>query len=268
MPDSPTRAPSLARNVISSIGVVIALIAVANILFLVVADATGAHNPYVGIFAYAVVPGILVFGIAIFVLGLLLERRRRHKMAPEDIARYPDLDLNDPKVRKATLFTVAGLVLFVTFSILGSYQAYHYTDSDAFCGTLCHTVMHPEYTAYKQSPHARVGCVGCHVGEGAGWYVRSKLSGSYQLYSATFDKYPRPIQSPVENLRPARETCEQCHWPEKFFGAQLKVFTHYAYDETNTPREVRMLIKTGGGSPTGGLVAGIHWHMFNENKIE
>jgi nitrate/TMAO reductase-like tetraheme cytochrome c subunit len=268
MPDSPTRAPSLARNLISTIGAIIALIAVANIIFLVVADATGAHNPYVGIFAYAVVPGILLFGIAVFILGLILERRRRHRMSPDDIARYPDLDLNDPKVRKATLITVTGLVLFVTISILGSYQAYHYTDSDAFCGTLCHTVMHPEYTAYKQSPHARVGCVGCHVGEGAGWYVRSKLSGSYQLYSATFNKFPRPIQSPVENLRPARETCEQCHWPEKFFGAQLKVFTHYAYDETNTPREVRMLIKTGGGSPTGGLVAGIHWHMFNENQIQ
>ena len=41
--------------------------------------------------------------------------------------------------------------------------------------------MHPEYTAYLGSPHARVGCVGCHVGAGAGWYVRSKLSGSNRL---------------------------------------------------------------------------------------
>src|SRR5436190_21214031 len=108
MPDSPTRAPSLARNLISTIGAIIALLAIANIIFLVVADATGAHNPYVGILAYAVVPGILLFGIAVFVLGLILERRRRHRMSPDDIARYPDLDLNDPKVRKATLITVTG----------------------------------------------------------------------------------------------------------------------------------------------------------------
>jgi nitrate/TMAO reductase-like tetraheme cytochrome c subunit len=262
------KAPSLARNLISIVGAIIALIALANIIFLVVADATGAHNPYVGILAYAVVPGVMIFGIVVFLAGVLLERRRRHKLSPEEIARYPEIDFNSPRVRRASVITIAGLFFFVTVSLLGSYQAYHFTDSDAFCGTVCHTVMHPEYTAYKQSPHARVGCVGCHVGEGAGWYVRSKLSGSYQLYSVLFHKFPRPIQSPVENLRPARETCEQCHWPEKFFGAQLKVFSHFAYDETNTPREIRMLIKTGGGSPAGGLVAGIHWHMFNENEIQ
>jgi len=266
--DTNRKAPSLARNLISMIGAAIAVIAIANIIFLVVADATGAHNPYVGIFAYAVVPGIMIFGMLLFIVGIILERRRRHKMSPAEISRYPDIDLNDPRVRRATIITVAGLIFFVTISILGSYQAYHYTDSDAFCGTVCHSVMHPEYTAYKQSPHARVGCVGCHVGEGAGWYARSKLSGSYQLYSVAFHKYPKPIQSPVENLRPARETCEHCHWPEKFFGAQLKVFTHYGYDETNTPREIRMLIKTGGGSPSSGLVAGIHWHMFNQNEIQ
>ncbi len=268
MPDAP-KTPSLARNLISIVGAIIALIAIANIIFLVVADATSAHgNPYVGIFAYAVVPGVMIFGMALFILGILLERRRRHRMSPDEIQRYPDLDLNVPSIRRATIITVAGLIFFVTISILGSYQAYHYTDTDEFCGTVCHKVMHPEYTAYKQSPHARVGCVGCHVGSGAGWYVRSKLSGSYQLYSVTFNKYPRPIQSPVESLRPARETCEECHWPEKFFGAQLKVFTHYGYDETNTPREIRMLIKTGGGGPTSGLAAGIHWHMFNENEIK
>src|SRR3954453_15804389 len=107
MPDSPAKAPSLARNLISTVGAIVALIAVANIIFLVVADATGAHNPYVGILAYAVVPGILLFGLAIFILGLILERRRRHKMSPDDFARYPAFDLNDPKVRRVTLFTVA-----------------------------------------------------------------------------------------------------------------------------------------------------------------
>ncbi|HKV41075.1 MAG TPA: cytochrome c3 family protein, partial [Blastocatellia bacterium] len=85
--------------------------------------------------------------------------------------------------------------------------------------------------------------------------------------AAVFNKFPRPIPTPVHNLRPARETCEQCHWPEKFFGAQLKVFNHYGYDEANTRKEVRMLINTGGGSPTTGLVKGIHWHMSIANKI-
>jgi len=68
-------------------------------------------------------------------------------------------------------------------------------------------------------------------------------------------------------MRPARDTCEQCHTPGKFFGDQLKVFTRYAYDETNTKHETRMLIKVGGGSPATGLVSGIHWHMYNQNEI-
>ena len=99
--------PSLARNLISIIGAIIAVIALANIIFLVVADATGAHNPYVGIFAYAVVPGIMIFGIVVFIAGILLERRRRHRMAPDAIPRYPDLDLNQPNVRRATITLVA-----------------------------------------------------------------------------------------------------------------------------------------------------------------
>jgi nitrate/TMAO reductase-like tetraheme cytochrome c subunit len=267
MPDG-TKKPSLARNAISAVGLVIAAISLANIIFLVVADATGVHNPYVGILAYAVVPAFLVAGLALFFLGMLLERRRRRRVAPDHIAEYPSIDLNSPHTRRVFVISSIGIFVFIIMSLIGSYQAYQFTDSDQFCGMACHTVMNPEYTAYKQSPHARVGCVGCHVGAGAGWYLRSKLSGSYQLYSVMFKKYPRPIASPVHSLRPARETCEQCHWPEKFFGAQLKVFTHFQYDETNTPRETRMLIKTGGGSPSQGLVAGIHWHMFNESEIQ
>jgi nitrate/TMAO reductase-like tetraheme cytochrome c subunit len=127
--------------------------------------------------------------------------------------------------------------------------------------------MRPEYATYLQSPHARVACVDCHVGSGAGWYVRSKLSGTYQLYAVTFHKYPQPIPTPISNLRPAQQTCEQCHWPRRFYGAKLKVFTHFAYDEKNTPRQIRMLINIGGAEPLGGAPSGIHWHMNIANRI-
>jgi len=127
--------------------------------------------------------------------------------------------------------------------------------------------MKPEFVAYQASPHARVLCVDCHVGSGAGWYVKSKLTGAYQVYSVLFKKFPRPIATPVHNLRPAQDTCEQCHWPEKFFGTQLKIFNRYGYDEKNTPKQIRVLINTGGGSPVTGVVAGIHWHMNLANEI-
>jgi hypothetical protein len=127
--------------------------------------------------------------------------------------------------------------------------------------------MSPEFTAYQLSPHARVACVECHVGAGATWYVKSKLSGARQVFATVLNTYPRPIPTPVHDLRPAQETCEQCHWPKKFYGAQLKVFTHYASDEKNTPRQIQMLIKTGGGDPATGAPAGIHWHMNIANEI-
>jgi nitrate/TMAO reductase-like tetraheme cytochrome c subunit len=260
--------PSLARNPLSAIGAIIAFVALMNTIFLIYIDVRGAHSsPYMGILAWIVAPAILCFGLFLFIVGMLLERRRRRGKEPEEYAEYPRLDFNVQRTRRLVVGIFLGAIVFVTVSVIGSYQAFHYTESDAFCGTVCHSVMHPEYTAYKNSPHARVGCVGCHVGSGAGWYVRSKLSGSYQLYSVLFHKYSRPIQSPVANLRPAQGTCEQCHWPEKFFGAQLKEFNHYQYDETSTPVTARMLIKIGGGSPASGVASGIHWHMNIANEV-
>ena len=267
MTESPRPVP-LSRNLFSEIGVGIAVLGLANLAFLIYLDATGTHsNPYLGILTWIVAPAILIFGITVFLFGLIRERRRRRRHAPDDVPRYPRVDFNDRRTRLILVWTAMGLIVFVTMSVVGSYQVYHYTESDAFCGTMCHSVMHPEYTAYQQSPHARVGCAGCHVGPGAGWFVKSKLSGAYQVYSVLAHKYPKPIPSPVENLRPAQQTCEQCHWPEKFFGAQLKVFDHYAYDEESTPRDIRLLIKVGGGRPESGQTAGIHWHMNIANEV-
>jgi len=209
----------------------------------------------------------MVMGLATVLFGMLKERRRRHKLARSEIPAYPTIDLNDPRRRRSLLTFTAVMFLFLFVSAFGSYRAYEFTDSVTFCGQLCHSVMNPEFVAYQASPHARVKCVECHVGPGAGWYVKSKLSGAYQVYSVIFKKYPRPIPTPVHDLRPAQDTCEQCHWPSKFFGAQLKVFNRFGYDEKNTLSQTRMLINTGGGNPSSGQVEGIHWHMNIANEI-
>lgn len=271
MPEAETAArktPTLFRNYISLVGgaIVIASVVSVTLLFLIEITAS-TPNPYMGILTYIALPSVLVFGLAVTVLGMVLERRRRRRLAPSAVAVYPRLDLNEPHARHAFFIFLLLTFLFISASAFGSYQAYEFSDSVTFCGQTCHTVMNPEFTAYQAGAHARVRCVDCHVGPGAGWYVRSKISGAYQLYSVTFKKFPRPITTPVHNLRPAPETCEQCHWPEKFFGAQLKVFTHYGYDEQNTVRQRRMLINVGGGSPAIGLVTGIHWHMNIANEV-
>ena len=262
------RTPGLYRNLISMIATVVIFTSLICIAFLVAIDLLGKReHPYLGIFAYMLFPTILFFGIILFFIGMLVERRRRHREASSGIPPLPRFDLNNPRHRRFAFMFLVGSFIFLFASTFGSYQAYEFTDSTTFCGETCHSVMHPEFAAYQNSPHARVGCVGCHVGPGAGWYVRSKLSGAYQLYAVLFNKYPKPIKTPVESLRPAQETCEQCHWPEKFFGAQLKVFNHFASDEANTPRQIRMLINTGGGSDKSGFVTGIHWHMNIANEI-
>jgi nitrate/TMAO reductase-like tetraheme cytochrome c subunit len=255
----------LMRNPVSLAGVALTVVSLGNIfLFSLIAFIADRPGPYIGILAYMISPAFLVFGLLLMLAGVLLERRK--KVAPT--AFYPRVDLNDPTQRSAVISFTGFLVVFVMMSGAGSYKAYEYTDSVQFCGQLCHTVMNPEFTAYQLSPHARVGCVECHVGTGATWYVKSKLSGARQVFAATFNTYPRPIPTPVHNLRPAQDTCEACHWPKKFYGGQMKVFTHYSSDEKNTIRQIRMLIKTGGGDPATGAPEGIHWHMNISNKID
>ena len=258
----------LYRNLTSLVGATIVVASITSILLLFLIELIGTrHKPYLGIFTYIIFPAVMLMGLAIVVFGVLLERRRRHKADSSDPPFYPTIDLNDPRRRRSLLSLTALIFVFLFVSAFGSYRAYEYTDSVAFCGQLCHSVMKPEFVAYQASPHARVRCVECHVGPGAGWYVKSKLSGAYQVYSVTFKKYPRPIPTPVHDLRPAQDTCEQCHWPSKFFGAQLKVFNRFGYDEKNTLSQTRMLINTGGGNPSSGQVEGIHWHMNIANEI-
>ena len=103
---------------------------------------------------------------------------------------------------------------------------------------------------------------------GADAFVKAKLNGVHQLVGVITGDYHRPIKTPIKNLRPARETCEQCHWPQKFVGNIDRTYQSFLTDETNTPFAVRLSLKVGGADPTHGPVGGIHWHMSQDNKIE
>src|ERR1044072_7257946 len=204
------KAPALFRNYSSFAGSAIAAAGLVSIVLMLLLDLfsnEGRYNPYVGIFTYILFPSVMVFGLLLIPLGMLWERRRRRRLAPGPFGRFPVLAPNNPRRRRPFLTAPLLLFIFSFMSPCGSYRAFEHTESVHFCGQPCHTVMKPEFTAYQASAHARVRCVECHVGPGAGWYVRSKLSGAYQLYSVTFNKYPRPIKSPVHNLRPAQAPC-------------------------------------------------------------
>jgi len=260
--------PALYHNSISYFGgLVVAIAGVLIVFTLILQFSIASPSPYLGIFTYLVFPAILTAGVLVFLYGMRQESLRRRKLGEPTAPPYPRLDLNDDTQRTRFAYWLGGGTLALIVLGAVAYNGFVFTESVTFCGTICHTVMQPEYTAYLSSPHARVRCVDCHVGTGASWYVKSKLSGVRQVFATTLDTYERPIPVPVKDLRPARATCEECHWPDKFYGAQLIQNPHFHYDEQNTAEEISLLVKTGGGNPKLGQKAGIHWHMIIENSV-
>ena len=81
------------------------------------------------------------------------------------------------------------------------------------------------------------------------------------------DIVPKPIPTPVENLRPASQTCEQCHRPEHFYAEKKYDFNFFASDEKNSPSKISLMLKVGGGSLESGNHTGIHWAMNISNEI-
>lgn len=255
----------LYRNWVSYVGGMFAAASLLLILVFIVLEASSRYpSPYLGIFTYLMFPMGIVLGVLMMLIGMRFEAKRRLKAHTTEALSYPSLDLNDPRQRKRFGYLAAiSFVLFVAMTYTG-YNGFLLTESVGFCGKTCHTAMGPEMTAYQDSPHAEVRCVECHVGSGAGSYVHSKLNGISQLIGVITNDYNRPIPTPIKGLRPARETCEECHWANKYYGSQLYQRAHFRYDEQSTPDQISMMIKTGGGTEHG---AGIHWHMALNNEV-
>jgi nitrate/TMAO reductase-like tetraheme cytochrome c subunit len=242
--------------------VVVAVGSVFSCLFLFATEMFIPHsNPYMGILIYILAPAFFILGVALMVVGLWLHRQQK------GVASVLVVNLSRPRDRKLLGAFIGGALVFLLCSAIGSYQTYQYTDSVQFCGVACHVPMKPEYTTYLHSPHAHVACVDCHVGSGAEWYMKSKINGVHQLCDVVLDKIPRPIETPIKNLRPARATCEQCHWPERFIGDVDRTDYHYLSDQTNTPFAVRLLLKVEGGQLNGSM-SGIHWHVSHNFKVQ
>jgi NapC/NirT cytochrome c family, N-terminal region len=256
-----TSGRDLLRHPLSLAGAALATVCGVLVTVLFIASLAGFEgNPYLGMVAYVIFPSLLVLGLLLIPAGAALERRRLVRLAASGATEppLPIIDLNSPRTRKLGLLFLALTTVNLLLLTAASYKGLEVMDSPAFCGS-CHSVMDPEASAHAGSPHARVRCVECHIGPGASWFVKSKLAGSWQLVSVLLDLYPRPIPTPVHNLRPARDTCEQCHWPAKFVGDRLKVITRHADDAPSTPLKTVLLVHVGGTQ--GVTPRGIHWHV-------
>ena len=261
--------PESLNNRISFIGAIVASASLMMIIFFFVITLLYQQSSnYLGLFIFIILPVILVIGLILIPVGMIGKRKKLKDPSLEKPAKTWIIDFSNKAHRNAAVIFGAGTILFLFLSGIGSYEAFHYTETVEFCGKMCHKVMKPEYVAYQNSPHANVSCVECHVGPGADWYIRSKLSGLRQVIAVIRNSYPHPIPTPIKDLRPARETCEQCHWPEKFYSHALVREKHFLTDEENTEWNIDLRMKIGASHSALGISEGIHWHINKDIIVQ
>lgn len=259
------------RTPLGLIGVATTTISIVLMMIGLALDMLGlVDNPYFAALCYMILPGFMILGLLIIPLACYIHSRHwmKDSLGAELTDKALCIDLNNPKHRRYMIGFLALSVVNVSILTIIGYEGYHFTDSPYFCGQLCHQVMAPEYTAYKRSAHAKVRCVECHIGPGVSWFVKAKISGLRQVAAVMTGDFSRPVPSPVEHLRPARDTCEECHWPEKFHGKRVKTFYTFSNDDLENPETQDISLHIGGRNPNTDAFEGIHWHVSNNVKVE
>jgi hypothetical protein len=267
--EQPVEVRSLYRHPLAAIGGAFVLAGSLIFVLLVFIDLTSPNeNTYRSLITYFAVPAVVIIGLFLFLIAVrrqVMNAKRRGENVRFNLRIEPS---NPRYMRSLWLFLGLGVVLVLGTGWAG-FKGYEATDSVSFCGETCHTVMGPQATTYAASPHAQVLCAECHIGPGTSFWVRSKIDGIRQVVKTATNSYDRPIKTPVESLRPAQETCEQCHWPSQFYGRKLVTQHYYQSDEANSPWTVSMLVDIGGVSGTADAGSdGIHWHMLAGKTIE
>lgn len=260
----------VARSKLSVVGAIIACILFPVLLISIALDMQGViSNPYYGFLIYMVM-GPVFFVSLIMVLGGLFRRK-----GSEDIGLFTleylreQFSLPGRFSRIRRLILLSSILTIFTILLVGivSYSGFHYTESVSFCAQFCHQVMNPEYVTYQNSPHSRVSCVECHIGQSSGWFTKAKISGLRQLVATVLNSYERPIKTPIVGLRPQRGVCEECHRPEMFHGDKLFIKDKYLHDQSNTHVQNVLLMRIGAGGYGGRAAHGIHWHVSPNHRI-
>ena len=238
--------------------------ACAIVVFLVMGLAGIPLSPYIGLLTYMLLPAVFVLGLILIPVGAWVDRRRRRKQGVDEPAHI-ELDFNSPRIRRLAL--IVGVLTAANIIIISavSYEGAVYMESVEFCGTTCHTVMEPEFTAHMDSPHAHVKCVECHIGPGLPALVHAKLNGLNQVYGVLTGSYEKPVPAPVHGMADAELTCGECHNPSADLGEILQVTTDYSTDEESLPLTSVLLMRVGG---RGSETAGIHsWHLAPGREV-
>lgn len=213
-----------------------------------------------------VLPVFVLVGVVLVIIGI---RRERRKDAIEISGerRLPVVDFNNPVHRKSAVIAASGFLFLSLLYAFAGYKTYEFTESETFCGKMCHQVMGPEMRANSYSVHAEIACADCHVGPGAKYFLFYKLKGTRQLFDVLTDRYPRPIPTPIADLRPSQDVCENCHGPKYQFNQRLESRTYFLSDEKNTPWTINLLLRMGNAGVTADRPLMMHWHYSTTEEI-
>jgi len=151
-----------------------------------------------------------------------------------------------------------GLMVLAAVGIAG----WEYSNSDHFCATVCHQVHPEESVIHKQSVHARVQCVECHMGRLSTLHMLALKPTHVNELWGMIVGYERPVGS--HTLRPSRDNCEACHWPAVEHHDSIAVKKRYDTDEKSSESITRLTLHTATGIAREGISKGIHWHIEND----
>jgi NapC/NirT cytochrome c family, N-terminal region len=256
------------RHPLSLAGVVIATASGVGFVALAAAAVLGLFkNPYAGLVIFVVVPALFVCGLLLIPLGIW-RRRRARRLDPTAPDEWPVIDFSLRRVRRTLLAITALTAVNAVIILVAGYGALHWMESPSFCGQACHAPMHPQFTAWQNTPHAGVACVECHVGEGARALVRSKLAGVRQLVHIASGTYPRPIPASLADLRPALETCGTCHAPSLSHDIKSRTVREYSDDELSSETVTELKLHIGGPGQPAASGRAIHWHADPSMRVE
>jgi len=256
------------RHPLSVAGVALATAAGVAFVAMCLAAALGLFsNPYAGLVVFVALPALLVLGLLLIPIGAWLQRRALRR-DPTAIPEWPVVDLGQRRTRRGLLLFLALTTVNVLIVLFAGYGTLHWMESPSFCGQVCHTPMHPQYTAWQNAPHSRVACTQCHIGEGAKALVHYKLAGVRMMAHVLTGNYPRPIPASIVDLRHAVETCGNCHTATLGLGQPTTVVREYADDEANTETTTELQMHVGGPGQRTPAGRAIHWHADPAVRVE
>lgn len=258
-------------NPLTLVGAVISLFNIGLMIFLAVVEMFSKHpRPYADIIIFIVLPIIVFSGLVLIVVGAVRERRR---LQAGGIIHERNLiiDFNIPQHRTLVLIFSCGFLVMSLLYAFAGFKTYEYTESNTFCGVVCHSsgqsIHRAENLSHSFSPHAEVDCSTCHVGSGVKYFVLYKLRGMRQLFDVLTDRVPKPIPTPVADLRPAQDVCESCHGPKYQFYELLEARQYYLSDTSNTPWKLDLLLKMGTAGLKTDKPPKMHWHSSTTEEI-